>query len=97
MKKNKLYRPASKFTPLPQNASPSSAESKRSVSIQPAPRFYLFLSFSPKSIRCLFSYLIVSIITTSNSNEFLPSQVAKKKAEEKKKSNLELFKEELKQ
>ncbi|XP_053341109.1 U2 snRNP-associated SURP motif-containing protein isoform X1 [Clarias gariepinus] len=31
VKKNKLYRPASKFTPVPQNASPSSAESKRSV------------------------------------------------------------------
>uniref|UniRef100_A0AAR2IS93 RRM domain-containing protein n=1 Tax=Pygocentrus nattereri TaxID=42514 RepID=A0AAR2IS93_PYGNA len=54
VKKSKLYRPASKFTPVPQNVSP----------VQPAEH---------------------------------KKTVVKKKTEEKKKSNLELFKEELKQ
>uniref|UniRef100_A0A3B1IJL0 Zgc:163098 n=1 Tax=Astyanax mexicanus TaxID=7994 RepID=A0A3B1IJL0_ASTMX len=54
VKKNKLYRPAAKFTPVLQNASP----------VQPTEH---------------------------------KKSVVKKKTEEKKKSNLELFKEELKQ
>ncbi|KAM6911921.1 U2 snRNP-associated SURP motif-containing protein isoform 1-T1 [Lycodopsis pacificus] len=63
VKKNKLYRPAGKFVPVSQHASPvSSADSKKSVSLD--------------SDVCIKTY--------------------KKKAEEKKKSNLELFKEELK-
>lgn len=34
VKKSKLYRPATKFVPVPQNVSPaSSAESKKSVSL----------------------------------------------------------------
>uniref|UniRef100_A0A8C9SQ99 Zgc:163098 n=1 Tax=Scleropages formosus TaxID=113540 RepID=A0A8C9SQ99_SCLFO len=55
VKKSKLYRPATKFTPLPQN-----------------------------------------VLSTSQS-EKKPVGLVKKKTEEKKKSNLELFKEELKQ
>ncbi|KAL0994066.1 hypothetical protein UPYG_G00117360 [Umbra pygmaea] len=58
VKKNKIYRPVTKITSVPQNVSPAhSADTRRPVSV-----------------------LIV-----------------KKKTEEKKKSNLELFKEELKQ
>ncbi|KAM6969749.1 U2 snRNP-associated SURP motif-containing protein [Aplochiton taeniatus] len=54
VKKNKLYRPATKFTPVSQNASPVQSSDRK-------------------------------------------SSINKKKVDEKKKSNLELFKEELKQ
>uniref|UniRef100_A0A672ZAE5 Zgc:163098 n=1 Tax=Sphaeramia orbicularis TaxID=375764 RepID=A0A672ZAE5_9TELE len=60
VKKNKLYRPASKFIPLSQNVSSAEISSKH------------------------------------NKKHCLSSQTFKRKTEEKKKSNLELFKEELK-
>uniref|UniRef100_A0A8C9R8Q2 Zgc:163098 n=1 Tax=Scleropages formosus TaxID=113540 RepID=A0A8C9R8Q2_SCLFO len=62
VKKSKLYRPATKFTPLPQNVLSTSQSEKKPVGVR---RDH--------------------------------PDLVKKKTEEKKKSNLELFKEELKQ
>uniref|UniRef100_A0AAZ3RRN6 U2 snRNP-associated SURP motif-containing protein n=1 Tax=Oncorhynchus tshawytscha TaxID=74940 RepID=A0AAZ3RRN6_ONCTS len=81
VKKSKLYRPITKFTSVSQNVSPAHSSEIR----------------RPVSIH------VNHLLCIQNDTLFCPliwlsgPQIVKKKTEEKKKSNLELFKEELKQ
>ncbi|XP_041707163.1 U2 snRNP-associated SURP motif-containing protein isoform X1 [Coregonus clupeaformis] len=81
VKKSKLYRPITKFTSVSQNVSPAHSSEIR----------------RPVSIH------VNPLLCIQNDTLFCPliclpgPQIVKKKTEEKKKSNLELFKEELKQ
>ncbi|XP_035627794.1 U2 snRNP-associated SURP motif-containing protein-like isoform X1 [Oncorhynchus keta] len=81
VKKSKLYRPITKFTSVSQNVSPAHSSEIR----------------RPVSIH------VNHLLCIQNDTLFCPliclsgPQIVKKKTDEKKKSNLELFKEELKQ
>ncbi|KAK1788483.1 hypothetical protein P4O66_016002 [Electrophorus voltai] len=84
VKKSKLYRPATKFTPLPPNALPvQSAELRKNV--------------SSSGVHVQRTAQVGAFLSRHQHCTGIAPQVVKKKTEEKKKSNLELFKEELKQ